>query len=61
MDDGVVASLLPQIQPEGETKFRCSRLSERIRASRRLPLQSNRKRKGAPLIKTMRRFTEING
>jgi hypothetical protein len=53
VDDGVMASFLPKKQPEGETKFRHR---PKGFASRRLFLQSNRKRKGAPLIKTMRLF-----
>jgi hypothetical protein len=31
VDDGVMASLLPKKQPEGEIKFRCSRHSEGAR------------------------------
>jgi len=49
VDDGVMDSLLPKKQPAGEIKFK--------RVSR---AGGNRKRKGAPPIKTMRRFTEMS-
>jgi len=50
-----MAWLLPKKKPESENNFEPADTPKAF-ASRRLPLQGNRNRKGASLIKTMRLF-----